>query len=201
MSENTKPNNERPADLAVQDSVGGMARRLLNPAHLRDLAGRSVKTLREQGAEQLWRDVKFRVGLAMHHDDWRHRADIPLRRELKAQRAAHLQGPKISIIVPLYNTPAKLFDEMLQSVVRQTYTNWELVLVDASDAEKRLSRLKTEALPSTRPADLRWRTASTSRCWTTTTCSTRMRCSRLCRRYKTPELILSIVMKSFSPPI
>ena len=49
MSENTKPNNERPADLAVQDSVGGMARRLLNPAHLRDLAGRSVKTLREQG--------------------------------------------------------------------------------------------------------------------------------------------------------
>ena len=51
MSENTKPNNERPADLAVQDSVGGMARRLLNPAHLRDLAGRGVKTLREQGAE------------------------------------------------------------------------------------------------------------------------------------------------------
>lgn len=34
MSE--KPNNERPADLAVQDSVGGMAKRLLNPAHLRD---------------------------------------------------------------------------------------------------------------------------------------------------------------------
>ena len=49
MSENTKPNNERPADLAVQDSVGGMARRLLNPAHLRELAGRSVRTLREQG--------------------------------------------------------------------------------------------------------------------------------------------------------
>ena len=149
MSENTKPNNERPADLAVQDSVGGMALRLLNPAHLRELAGRSVKTLREQGAEQLWRDVKFRVGLAMHHDDWRHRADIPLRRELKAQRAAHLQGPKISIIVPLYNTPAKLFDEMLQSVVRQTYTNWELVLVDASDADKRLERRLPKAVPGT----------------------------------------------------
>ena len=142
MPENNKPNNERPADLAVQDSVGGMARRLLDPAHLRDLAGRSVKTLREQGAEQLWRDVKFRVGLALHHDDWRHRADIPLRRELKAQRAAALQGPQISIIVPLYNTSAKFFDEMLQSVVKQTYTNWELVLVDASDADKRLeSRL------------------------------------------------------------
>ena len=149
MSENMKPNNERPADLAVQDSVGGMARRLLNPAHLRDLAGRSVKTLREQGAEQLSRDVKFRVGLAMHHAASRHRAALPLRRELKAQRAAHLQGPKISIIVPLYNTPAKLFDEMLQSVVRQTYTNWELVLVAASDADKRLERRLPEAVPGT----------------------------------------------------
>ena len=144
MSENTKPNNERPADLAVQDSVGGMARRLLNPAHLRDLAGRSVKTLREQGAEQLWRDVKFRVGLAMHHDDWRHRADIPLRRELKAQRAAHLQGPKISIIVPLYNTPAKLFDEMLQSVVRQTYTNWELCIANASPEDTAMAEVLRE---------------------------------------------------------
>ena len=147
MPENNKPNNERPADLAVQDSVGGMARRLLDPAHLRDLAGRSVKTLREQGAEQLWRDVKFRVGLAMHHDDWRHRADIPLRRELKAQRAAALQGPQISIIVPLYNTPAKFFDEMLNSVIKQTYTNWELVLVDASDADKRLESRLPKAVP------------------------------------------------------
>ena len=144
-----KPDNERPADLAVQDSVGGMARRLLNPAHLRDLAGRSVKTLREQGAEQLWRDVKFRVGLALHHDDWRHRADIPLRRELKAQRAAALQGPQISIIVPLYNTPAKFFDEMLNSVIRQTYTNWELVLVDASDADKRLESRLPRQVPGT----------------------------------------------------
>ena len=147
MSE--KPNNERPADLAVQDSVGGMAKRLLNPAHLRDLAKRGAATLHEQGAEQLWRDVKFRVGLALHHDDWRHRADIPLKRELKAQRAANLQGPKISIIVPLYNTPAKFFDEMLRSVTRQTYQNWELVLVDASDPDKRLERRLPKAVPGT----------------------------------------------------
>ena len=128
-----QPNNERPADLAVQDSVGGMARRLLNPAHLKDLARRSVATLREQGAEQLWRDVSFRVGLAFHHDDWRHRADLPLRRTLKAQRAANLQGPCISVVVPVFNTPLRFFDQMVKSVQRQTYGNWQLVLVDASD--------------------------------------------------------------------
>ena len=129
-----RPDQDRPADLAVQDSVGGMARRLLNPAHLRDLARRSAATLREQGAEQLWRDVTFRVGLAFHHDGWRHRADIPLRRTLKAQRAARLQGPCVSIVVPVYNTPLPFFKQMVQSVRRQTYTNWQLVLVDASDA-------------------------------------------------------------------
>ena len=123
----------RPADVAVQDSVGGMARRLLDPAHLADLARRSAATLRDKGAEQLWRDVTFRVGLALHHDSWQHRADLPLRRELKAQRTADLPGPTVSIVVPVFNTPAKFFKEMLQSVQKQTYRRWQLVLVDASD--------------------------------------------------------------------
>ena len=123
----------RPADVAVQDSVGGMARRLLDPVHLADLARRSAATLRDKGAEQLWRDVTFRVGLALHHDSWQHRADLPLRRELKAQRAADLPGPTVSIVVPVFNTPAKFFREMLQSVQKQTYRRWQLVLVDASD--------------------------------------------------------------------
>ena len=123
----------RPADVAVQDSVGGMARRLLDPVHLADLARRSAATLRDKGAEQLWRDVTFRVGLALHHDSWQHRADLPLRRELKAQRAADLPGPTVSIVVPVFNTPAKFFKEMLQSVQKQTYRRWQLVLVDASD--------------------------------------------------------------------
>lgn len=125
----------RPADVAAQDSVGGMARRLLNPAHLGDLARRSVATLREEGAQQLWRDVTFRVGLAFHHDSWRHRADLPLRRDIKAQRAADPEGPVISIVVPVFNTPEKYFKEMINSVWKQTYRRWQLVLVDASDLD------------------------------------------------------------------
>ncbi len=40
---------------------------------------------------------------------------------------------KISVLVPLYNTPEIFLKEMLDSVINQTYENWELVLVDASD--------------------------------------------------------------------
>lgn len=42
---------------------------------------------------------------------------------------------KISILVPLYNTPKKYLNEMIDSVVGQTYGNWELCLADGSDSE------------------------------------------------------------------
>lgn len=42
---------------------------------------------------------------------------------------------KFSILVPLYNTPKKFLYEMIKSVQNQTYSNWELCLVDGSDNE------------------------------------------------------------------
>ena len=43
--------------------------------------------------------------------------------------------PKISILVPLYNTPELFLREMIDSVSGQTYGNWELCLADGSDEE------------------------------------------------------------------
>lgn len=40
---------------------------------------------------------------------------------------------KFSILVPLYNTPIRYLVEMLESVLAQTYENWELCLADGSD--------------------------------------------------------------------
>ena len=41
---------------------------------------------------------------------------------------------RFSILVPLYNTPPEFLREMIDSVLNQTYTNWELCLADGSDA-------------------------------------------------------------------
>ncbi len=43
--------------------------------------------------------------------------------------------PLISILVPLYNTPEKFLRDMIESVLVQTYSNWQLCLADGSDAE------------------------------------------------------------------
>lgn len=43
--------------------------------------------------------------------------------------------PKISILVPLWNNQKEFQIEMLESVMNQTYENWELCLADGSDEE------------------------------------------------------------------
>ena len=39
-------------------------------------------------------------------------------------------SPKISLLVPVHNTPATFLEEMFASVTAQTYGNWELCVVD-----------------------------------------------------------------------
>jgi len=61
---------------------------------------------------------------------------FPDEAEAKRQRETTFERRvKISILVPLWNTPKDFLKEMLDSVMYQTYENWELCLADGSDAE------------------------------------------------------------------
>ncbi|MCD7745281.1 MAG: glycosyltransferase family 2 protein [Lachnospiraceae bacterium] len=66
------------------------------------------------------------------YERWRRKYGVK-RQELTAQRSTHFAWePKISIVVPLYRTPEKFLREMIASVRKQTYPDWELVLSDGS---------------------------------------------------------------------
>lgn len=52
------------------------------------------------------------------------------RRALAAQAAALAQKPTISVLMPVYNTPAKLLEAAIQSVADQVYPHWELCIAD-----------------------------------------------------------------------
>lgn len=61
------------------------------------------------------------------------KATEPNKEELEVQRNTKFKiEPKISIIVPMYNTPVKFFKELVDSLINQTYSNWELCLADGS---------------------------------------------------------------------
>lgn len=131
---------------AERDSVGKALARTANPAHAASLVRRAAVCLRTRGWQALWRETFYRLCLVFGKEPWQLRADVPLRKELRAQRKEPLPYmPLISVVVPLYNTPPRYLKDMIASVRAQSYPNWELVLVDASDTAapgKMVSRIR-----------------------------------------------------------
>ena len=91
--------------------------------------------LRAMGVEGVREQARARREYAVLFPSKTLRADRFAPVELLLKQASHQPGgeagPKISIVVPLYNTPLNFLEELLDSVVNQTYRNWELCCVDA----------------------------------------------------------------------
>lgn len=99
------------------------------------LINKGIRCLRENGLKYTWRKVKNKL---KNRQEYAEIAKKPLftEQELEAQRK-HIfpKQIKFSIVVPLFNTPEKFLREMIQSVIDQTYSNWELCMADGSDTE------------------------------------------------------------------
>ena len=52
--------------------------------------------------------------------------------------------PKISVVVPAYKTPEKFLREMIDSLLAQSYVNWELCIANASPDEAGMSQILEE---------------------------------------------------------
>ena len=53
--------------------------------------------------------------------------------------------PKISLVVPMYKTKEKFLKELVECLVRQSYSNWELCLADGSDKENPIYKKYVES--------------------------------------------------------
>ncbi len=92
-------------------------RRVRNCGNLKDVIAKIKKKNKE-------RKIKLRYGTK----------SFPTKEVAESQKNTVFErNVKVSILVPLYNTPKKFLVEMLDSVVNQTYQNWELCLADGSD--------------------------------------------------------------------
>lgn len=60
-------------------------------------------------------------------------------RQMRLESEAFAHRPLISIAVPVYKTPAALLARCVESVLEQTYSKWELCLVDDGSNDPRLT--------------------------------------------------------------
>ncbi|MCM1257798.1 MAG: glycosyltransferase [Roseburia sp.] len=106
-------------------------------------------------AREVWHGMQFvyvhgvkgmrgKVKNKIENNKWKKRREalaflqeiMPSEEEKKRQSKEKFSVmPKISVLVPLYNTPEQFLRDMIESVLNQTYTNLELCLADASDSE------------------------------------------------------------------
>ncbi|MBQ0028656.1 MAG: glycosyltransferase family 2 protein [Lachnospiraceae bacterium] len=87
------------------------------------------------GLRGFWAKVKYKIREKKAQKSYG-TASYPTKEErLRQEEEQFDYMPLISILVPLYNTPQEFLTEMIDSVVTQTYKNWELCLADGSDAE------------------------------------------------------------------
>ena len=109
------------------------------------IAKNTFKTLKEKGVSEtivMLKDVSTKINGfkdAKPHQDLLDcieyiKEHLATEEEIIRQKNISFnQSICFSIIVPLYNTPKKFLREMIESVLNQSYSNWELCLADGSD--------------------------------------------------------------------
>lgn len=75
------------------------------------------------------------------YEEW-YKNHKPTMEELQRQRDTEFEyEPLISILVPVYNTPEEFLKQMIQSVRKQTYGNWELCITNANPANETVAEI------------------------------------------------------------
>ena len=97
---------------------------------------KGINFVKSRGLPGVMSRVRYKMSeIGGQYDDWyrlKHEEDEDL---LARQRESILSyAPTVSILVSVYMTPEKYLREMIESVMAQTYANWELLLVDGSYA-------------------------------------------------------------------
>ncbi len=70
----------------------------------------------------------------------RHRVNAAEAAQLRETSRAFSSRPVVSVITPVFNTPARWLEEAVDSVRAQAYENWELMLIDDGSTEEETLR-------------------------------------------------------------
>ena len=106
---------------------------------------KGLRYLKHYGPREFWVRLHERFEPEeVPYGPW-YEAYVPTKEELeKQQKHVFKKAPLISIVVPAYKTPEKFLRQMLDSLLAQTYTNWELCLANGSPEDKDMNQVLKE---------------------------------------------------------
>lgn len=85
--------------------------------------------------QKVWDNLKCDFSYESSYESWII-WNTPTYEELRVQRLIKFPNePLISVIVPTFNTPKRFLEEMIESVIAQTYPKWELCIADGGSKE------------------------------------------------------------------
>lgn len=94
---------------------------------------KGILYLRHFGIRGFWVRFKERLSTSDREYDGWYQRHKPSEEELQRQQEEEFpNSPLISLVVPVYNTPEEYLKQMIDSVLHQTYPNWELCIANAN---------------------------------------------------------------------
>ena len=103
---------------------------------------KGIAYLKHYGWKEFWIRVKERLQTNdVNYGKWyqEHEASEEMLQKQGEFRFAY--HPLISIVVPVYNTPVLYLEQMIESVLRQSYENWELCIANANPLNEEVQRV------------------------------------------------------------
>lgn len=106
---------------------------------------KGILYLRHYGPKGFWIKLTERFQKSeIDYKEWLEK-NMPTRQELDRQAKHKFKyAPKISVLVPVYNTPETFLRQMIESVQKQTYENWELCIANANPGNEQVKAILKE---------------------------------------------------------
>lgn len=106
---------------------------------------KGLRYLKHYGPKEFWVRLNERFEPEeIPYEGW-YAQYVPTHQQLDAQRKKRWKAqPKISVVVPAYQTPEEFLRQMLDSLRAQTYSNWELCIANGSPEDEAMAKVLEE---------------------------------------------------------